>query len=101
MRLICNLKRGYSKPKCHNLHNVQLILVSVQITAQTSIRIFLQTRIMVDGAKFNSHDSGSHFKKSTFKNGYQKKNEYIFVTGLKLQVRLGMYSLHTYTLLMV
>ena len=24
---------------------------------------------MVDGAKFNSHDSGSHFKKSTFKNG--------------------------------
>ena len=56
---------------------------------------------MVDGAKFNSHDSGSHFKKSTFKNGYQKKKEYIFVTGLKLQVRLGMHSLHTYTLLMV
>ena len=48
--------------------------VSVQITAQTSIRIFLPTRIMVDGAKFNSHDSGSHFKKLTFKNGYQKKN---------------------------
>ena len=32
--------------------------VSVQRTAQTSFRIFLQTRIMVDGAKFNSHDSG-------------------------------------------
>ena len=28
---------------------------------------------MVDGAKFNSHDSGSHFKKSTFKNGHWKK----------------------------
>ena len=41
---------------------------------------FLQTRIMVDGAKFNSYDSGSHFKKSTFKNGYWKKKSYIFVT---------------------
>ena len=61
----------YSKPKCHNLHNVQLYLLS---TAQTSIRFFLQTRIMVVVAKFNSHDSGSHFKKSTFKNGHQKKN---------------------------
>ena len=29
---------------------------------------------MVDGSKFNSHDSGSYFKKSTFKNGYWKKN---------------------------
>ena len=56
------LEHGYSKPKCHNLHNVQLFFVSVQRTAQTSFRIFLQTRIMVDGAKFNSHDSGSHFK---------------------------------------
>ena len=36
-------------------------LVSVQRTAQTSLRIFLQTSIMVDGAKFNSHDSGGHF----------------------------------------
>ena len=54
-------KHGYSKPKCHNLHNVQLIFVSVQRTAQTSFRIFLQTRKMVDGAKFNSHDSGGHF----------------------------------------
>ena len=26
------------------------------------------------GAKFNSHDSGSHFKKSTFQNGYWNKN---------------------------
>ena len=53
-----------SKPKCHNLHNVQLIFVSVQRTAQLiSFRIFLQTRKMVDGAKFNSHDSGGHFKK--------------------------------------
>ena len=37
------------------------MLVSVQRTAQTSFRIFLQTRIIVDGAKFSSHDSGSHF----------------------------------------
>ena len=28
---------------------------------------FVKIRIMVDGAKFNSHGSGSHFKKSTFK----------------------------------
>ena len=35
--------------------------VSVQRTAQTSFRIFLQTRIPMDGAKFNSHDSGGHF----------------------------------------
>ena len=42
---------------------------------------------MIDGAKFNSHDSGSHFKKSTFKNGHWKEKSYIFVTELKLQVR--------------
>ena len=65
----CCLKHDYSKPKCHNLHNVQLIFVSVQRTAQTSFRIFFQIRIMVDGAKFNSHVFGSHFRKSTFKNG--------------------------------
>ena len=52
------------------VRNVQLIFVSVQRTVQTSFRIFLQTTIMVDGAKFNSHDRGSHFKKLTFKNGY-------------------------------
>ena len=57
----CCLKHGYSKPTCHELSNVQFIFVSVQRAAQTSSRIFLQTRIMVDGAKFNSHDSGSHY----------------------------------------
>ena len=57
----CCLKHGYSKPKCHNLHNVQLIFGSVQRTAQTGFRIFLHTRIMVDGNKFSSHDSGGHF----------------------------------------
>ena len=31
------------------------------------------------GAKFNCHDSGSHFKKSTL------ENQYIFVTELKLR----------------
>ena len=45
--------------KWPQLHRV--ILVSVQRTAQTSFRTFLQTRIIVDGAKFSSHDSGSHF----------------------------------------
>ena len=40
---------------------------------------------MVDGAKFNSHDSCSHFKKLTFKNDHWKKNSYTFVY-LKLQV---------------
>ena len=39
---------------------------------------------MVDGAKFNSRDSGSHLKKSTFQNGYWKKRSYISVTELKL-----------------
>ena len=34
------------------------ISVSVQRTAQTSFRIFVQTRIIVDGAKFGSHHSG-------------------------------------------
>ena len=37
------------------------MFVPIQRTAQTSFRIFLQARIMVDGAKFNSHDSGGHF----------------------------------------
>ena len=54
-------KHGYSKPKCRNSHNVQLMFVSVQRTAQTSFKNFLQTMIIVDGAKFNSHDSGGHF----------------------------------------
>ena len=54
MRLIC-----IHVPflKCHNLHNFQLILVPVQRTAKTGFRIFLQT---IDGAKFSSHDGGSH-----------------------------------------
>ena len=41
--------------------NVQLIFVCVQRTAQTSFRIFLKTTIMMDGAKFNSHNIGGHF----------------------------------------
>ena len=57
----CCLEHGYYKPKCHNFQNVHLIFVSVQRTAQTSFRIFLKTRIMVAGAKLNSHDSGGHF----------------------------------------
>ena len=61
--------------------------------------MFLQTRIIVDGAKFSSHDSGSYFYESTFKNGYWKKKLIFFVTELKLQVIFSMQSQHGYTLL--
>ena len=57
--LCCCFKHGYSKPKCQNLHNVQLLFASVQRAAQISFRIFFKTRIMVDVAKFDSHDSDS------------------------------------------
>ena len=97
----CGLKHGYSKPKCHTLYSIQLIFLSIQRTAQTSFRIFLQTRIMVDGAKFKSYDKGGHFYMYTFKNGRYKKNSHIFVIKLKLQVRLSMQSLHRHTLLTV
>ena len=75
---------------------VHLFFVSFQKkAAQTNLRSFLQTRIMVDGAKFNSHDGGSLFKKSSLKNGYRKKKIYTFATELKLQVRLSMQSLYS------
>ena len=32
-----------------------------ELHKQASETSVLQTRIMVDGAKFNSHDSGGHF----------------------------------------
>ena len=84
-----------------NLHIFfQLIFVSVQRTAQTSFEIFLQTRIMVDGAKFNRYDSGSHFKKWTFRIATERKID-IFATELKLRVRLSMQSLHRFSLLIV
>ena len=51
----CCLKHDYFKAKCHNLHNCQLILVSVQKTIQISVRIFTQTRVIVDGAKFSRY----------------------------------------------
>ena len=82
--------QSYSKPKCHNLQNVELIFVCVQKTTQTGLRIFLQTR-MVDGAKFNCHDSGSYYvacQKSLMKETRK------FVKELNLQVRLKMQSLH-------
>ena len=41
--------------------NVQFIFVPVQRTAHTGFRIFLHTRIMVDAAKFESHDSGGQY----------------------------------------
>ena len=58
----CCLKHAYSKPKCYNLYDIQLIFVYVVRTAKTSFRIILQTRMMVDDVKFNSHDNDSHFK---------------------------------------
>ena len=51
--------------------------------------------MMVDDAKFNSRDIGSHLKKSSFENDCGKKNLYIFVSELKLQVKLSMQSLHS------
>ena len=64
----CNFsKHGYSKSKCHNLHNVQLFFVSVQRTAQTSFRIFLQTRIMVEGAKSRVMVEAAIFKSQLLK----------------------------------
>ena len=95
----CCLKHGYSNLiGCRNLHYVQLVFISVQRTAQTSFRIFLQTRIEVDGAKFNSHDSGGQFLKVDLTQKCRcKKNSHIFVIKLKLQVRFSMQSLHIYT----
>ena len=61
----CCLKHLWSQQKCHNLHNVlNVIFAFVQRTVQASLRIFLQIKVIVDGVKFNSHDSGSHIQKS-------------------------------------
>ena len=66
-----------------------LSFISVQRTEQASFRIFFRTRIMVDGAiEFNSHDNGSHFKKSTLKNGYWKKYSYILVKWVEVASRI-------------
>ena len=74
------------------------ILVSVQRTALSSFRIFLQTRIIVDGAKLSSHDSGSHISK-LLKMATERKNAYISVTELKLQVRFStIYDIKVSTL---
>ena len=77
--------------------NVIICIMSVillYLFKQRSHLIFLPTRIMVDAAKFNSHDSGGHFQKSTFKNGRCKKYSNIFVTKFKLQVRFSIQLLH-------
>ena len=60
------------KPNCHNLHDFQLILVYVQRIAQTSLRIFLQAKVKVDGAKFSSHDRGI-FKSQLLKMATERK----------------------------
>ena len=78
MRLICTHVTVQNMVILHQdvvIHlNVSLFIVSIERTAQTCFRIFSQTRIMVDGAKFNRYDSGGLFLKSTFKNGCCRKN---------------------------
>ena len=44
---------------------------------------------MVDGAKFKSHDSDSHLGCRLIKIAAERKRSNIFVTELKLQVRLA------------
>ena len=56
---------------------------------------------MVDGAIFNSHDSGSHFYKLTFKNGCCKKNYKYLGKKVEVACKLSMQSLHRHTLPMV
>ena len=71
-------------------------IVSVQITAQTSFKISLQTKIMVDGAN-STVRQWQPFQEMDFKKGCWKKNSCIVVTDLKLQVRVNMQLLHRYT----
>ena len=71
----CCLKHGYSKPKCHNLHNVRLIW-------------YLFKELHKQASEFSSI-------------GGWCETQHIFVIKLKLQVRLSMQSVHRYTLLMV
>ena len=63
------------KTKCHNLHNVWLI-------------VYLFKEL---------HKQASEFSSS----GEWCEIQHIFVIKLKLQVRLSMQSIHRYTLLMV
>ena len=51
---------------------------------------------MVEGAKFNSHDSGSHFEVDFLFEMAVVKKSFIFVAKLKVQVRLSMQSSATY-----
>ena len=85
MRQIYCLKHGYSKPKYHNLQNVLLIIVSVQRNAQTNFRILFQTRILVAGAKFNSHDSAGHFLKSRLSKMTSARKIQIFEVASKIK----------------
>ena len=62
--------------------------VSGQRPAQTSFKIFLQTRKMMEGDS-SIMTVAAIFKNRLFKNGCCKKNSNIFVTKFKLQVRLS------------
>ena len=64
-------------------------------TSQASLTSSRPARIMVNSAKFNSHDSGSNsIKKSTFLKRLLEEKCTILVTEFKLQVlRLSMPSI--------
>ena len=99
--LMLLFKTCYSKSKYHNLHNVQLTFVSVQRTAQTSFRIFLHTRIIVDDANSTVMKISAILRSRFLKAATERIKSYIFETELRMQGRLSMQSLHRYKLLMV
>ena len=45
----CCLKQGYSKPRCHNLHNVQLIFLYLFKELHKQASEFSFTSIMMNG----------------------------------------------------
>ena len=54
---------------------------------------------MVDGAKCNSHDRSSHFKKSILKNDYWKKKIIYLCNCIEVASKIDIkQSLHRYTL---
>ena len=68
IRLICihvtvHAKRGYSNVKCHNLHKFQFIFGICSKNCANKLK-----HLSPDWNNVNSHDSGGHFEKSTFKN---------------------------------
>ena len=75
--LCCCLKHGYCKPKCHNLHDVELYFICPKNCTDKLQNFPSDHRMKVDGANFNSHDNGGHFKKSALKMATERK---IYIT---------------------